>query len=166
MTIRIPQPIDFDDIPEFELIPAGVYDAVVEQVVYNEPADDSKLASLQAQYTLTEEGDLQGRVISQWVSIPDSDKQSQNKLFGTASRYKQFFAAFGFDPNQELAVDEDTGTVTDPAFSGAVVQIKIAVEPHYLERDRKVNKINTAPVVVQQTAAPKRGVRAGGRVVR
>jgi hypothetical protein len=133
-----------------------VYSAVVEGLEYIEAKSEDKFPQLKALYTITEDGELQGRNIGQWLSF------SPKSLF----RMKAFFDAFGAEVS-ELVVDEDTLNVTSPDISGAVVQIKVLVQPHYLDKSRKVNKIEKAPVVSSTPAKPKAaGVRPGSRTVR
>lgn len=154
-------PVDFSDVEEFELIPAGVYSAVVEGLDFIEAKDEDHYPQLKVTYTLTEDGELQGKKVSQWLSF------SPKSTFWM----KQFFDAFQVELSQ-LVVDEDTNVVTEPDLSDAVVTIKVLVVPHYQDRTRKVNKIDAAPVVksvpgrkVTPAAEEKASVRPGRRVI-
>lgn len=152
MTIRVP--IDFASATdEYELIPAGVYSAILEGMTYQEAQSEGKFPQLQVDYTLTEDGDFEGRKLSQWLSF--SPKALLVPRFGM----KAFFDAFEVDID-ELEIDEETGVVVNPELSGAVVEVKIQVQPHYQDRNRKVNKIEDAPVVHSVPDAPKAKVKA------
>lgn len=151
MTFRVP--VDFSDVEEFEVIPAAVYAAVVESVEFVEAKDEEHYPQLKIVYTITEDGEYLGKKVSQWLSF------SPKSTFWM----KSFFDAFGItDSLSELVVDEDTQVVTKPNLEGSVVAIKVLVQPHYQDRTRKVNKIDTAPVV--KSVAGKSVADEGGKV--
>jgi hypothetical protein len=135
MTFLIP--LDFSDAVEFELLPAGVYSAVVEALTVVEAKDEDHFAQIKVDYTITEDGELQGKKISQWLSLSPK----------SAGFVKQFFDAFGLVPAALELDPEDGETVVNPYLEGSVVLIKVTVQRHYQDRDRKVNKLGAAPVV-------------------
>jgi hypothetical protein len=135
MTFLIP--LDFSDAVEFELLPAGVYSAVVEALSVVEAKDEDHFAQIKVDYTITEDGELQGKKISQWLSLSPK----------SAGFVKQFFDAFGLVPSALELDPEDGATVVSPYLEGSVVLIKVLVQRHYQDRDRKVNKLGAAPVV-------------------
>lgn len=164
MTLKIP--LDFEGVEEFDVLPAGVYGAVVEKLTYRpeldadeSPDGNPKSASISVEYTVTEPEDMVGRKL--WQNLYFTPKA----LF----RMKAFFDAFDAEM-AELEVDEETGLVLSPDLSGTAVEVKARVDG-WGGSDR--NKIDQAPVVIGSAAkkaekpaadAPPR--RATGRKIR
>lgn len=134
MTIRIP--VDFSAVEEYEVVGSGNYSAVVEQLLYIEAKAEDKFPQIQVTYTLTEDGETQGRKLSQWLSF------SPKALF----RMKAWFDAFDVEID-ELEIDEESGIITAPDLTGSTVEIKVGVEPSFKDKTQKVNRIDGAPLV-------------------
>lgn len=136
-------PLDFDGVEDFDVIPAGVYPAVIEKLTYKEAKEAGKFPQVSVEYTVTDP-EFEGRKL--WQNLSFSPK--------AVFRMAKFFAAFGED-YAELEVDEDTGVVTDPDLAGMAVEVKTFVEP-YQGVDR--NKIDEPPVLIG-SAARKRATQ-------
>ena len=140
MTIKIP--IDFDDV-QSAVIDAGVYSAVFEKMSYLEAKNEDwnktgkGAPQLQVNWVLVEEGELEGTTLTQWLSF---SRKARDRMLS-------FFEAFGADFDEFEIDAEDETTVVTPMLEGAVCDIKVTKEPHYLDKNRKVNKVDGAPFV-------------------
>lgn len=173
MTFRVP--LDFSDVQEFEVTPAGVYSTVVEQFEIIARKDEDHFRQLKVDYTITEDNEFQGKKQSRWVSLsPKSlgfvkqflDPYVEKLDEQTAAQ----FAQEGFEVDPDTAeTDEDgnvSGVVLWPNFEGSVALVKILVERHYQDRTRKVNKLAPADVVKsvpEQAGAPAEAAAAPTR---
>lgn len=165
MTIRVP--LDFSEAKEFAAIEGGVYDAVLEKIVWQEQSGNQKADQLRVAYTITD-GEYKGEPISQWLSF------SERALF----RMKEFFDAFDVDMPDELEIDEEDGVLLDPDLSGTPVQIKVTKVKSFKDRTKWVNQVDGAPKVTSKPKASSRrsrdeddepeetGKRRGGRSIR
>jgi hypothetical protein len=170
MTFRVP--LDFSDVQEFEVTPAGVYSTVVEQLEIIPRKDEEHFRQLKVDYTITEDNELQGKKISRWVSLSPKSlgflKQWLDPYVDQLDpQTQEAFAAEGFEVDPDTAeTDEDgnvSGVILWPNFEGSVALVKVTVERHYQDRTRKVNKVAPADVVKsvpEQAGAPAEAVAA------
>ena len=154
MTFRVP--LDFSEVQEFEVTPAGVYSTVVEQFEIIPRKDEEHFRQLKVDYTITEDNEFQGKKISRWVSLSPKSlgflKQFLDPYTAVLDPDTQAqFAAEGFEVDPDSAeTDEDgniSGVVLWPNFEGSVALVKVTVERHYQDRTRKVNKVAPADLV-------------------
>lgn len=135
MTIRVP--LDFSEAKEYAVLEGGVYDAVLEKIVWQEQTGNQKADQLRVQYTITD-GEYKGEQVSQWLSFSDR----------ALMRMKEFFDAFeDVDMPDELEIDEEDGVLLDPDLSDTPVQIKVTKVKSFKDRTKWVNQIDGPPKV-------------------
>lgn len=122
--------VDFSDVPA-SFLPAGDYEAVINEGILK-TSQNSGGQYINWEFELTE-GEAAGRKAYMMTSL------LPQALFGL----RDMFATVGLDAAaiSELEVDEDSGMILDPDFSGMPVKVKLNVEEYNGIKRNKVVKI-------------------------
>lgn len=120
--------VNFADVQDFEALPEGVYEAIVEKIEYREPKEQGKYPYLNVEYTITDE-EFAGRKV--WEVLTWNPKG----LF----RMRDFFAAFGYEQeDNDLDIDDESNLLIDPDFTGEAVELTIENEIYNKKEQNRV----------------------------
>lgn len=138
--------VNFGDVQDFDALPEGVYEAVIEKIEYREPKEAGKAPYLNVEYTVQDE-EYQGRKV--WEVLSWSPKA----LF----RMRDFFRAAGFEDDEyDLEIDEESNLLLEPDLTGESVELTIENE---IYNKKEVNRV-VAIEFLSTPEAPAEPVKA------
>lgn len=133
--------VNLADVEAYENLPVGDYLGDISKIELKPTEKVGKFDQLMVSY-LVVDGDLLGRVSSEWLSMSPK----------AAFRLKKWFAKFGLGDVEDLDIDDETNLLTEPDLVGTRVIFKVYEDkPKPGETDPS---IRTALVSVEDEEVP------------
>lgn len=154
-------PVDFSEIEEFEPLPKGDYDVVVDQVEYREAQEADKYDYLNWTLSVTEEGEFKNRKLFFITSF------SPKALW----RMKDTFENLGvYEEELEIDYDEDSMLVTEPELGGLPARVSVSQRKYEGREQNQVDAVMSIDGAPQKKGAkgkakkaPAKAAKKGGR---
>lgn len=139
--------VDFSDVKEFEALPKGEYDCVIEEAKLVEPSEEGKYPYINLTLKVTEDGEYEGRKLWMIWSL------SPNALF----RMKGDLENLGLAVEElDVDYDEDSMVVTSPEVVGLPVTASVSTRTY---QNRLQNQVD----VLRSLGEPRLGEKAGAK---
>ena len=137
--------VDFSDVQDFEALPKGDYESVLEKATFVEQDDPEKYPYINTEWVVTEEGEFKGRRLWMVLSL------SPRALF----RMKDVFENLGvYEDNLDFDYDEETGTLLEPEITGLPALLSVSQRTY---EGRQQNQIDAVTAIDAPRAGEKKG---------
>lgn len=137
--------VDFSDVKEFEALPKGEYDCVIEEAKFVEPTEDGKYPYINLTLAVTEEGEFEKRKLWCIWSL------SPNALFRMKGDLENLGLVVG---ELDIDYDEDSMIVTSPEVVGLPVTASVSTRTY---QGRTQNQVD----VLRALGEPRLGSKTG-----
>lgn len=149
--------VNLKDVEDsFENLPVGSYLGEVSKAKLREATEEGKFDQLMVTLTVLDEGELLGKVSTQWLSFSPR----------AAFMMKRFFALFGLGDLEDMDFDDDSLELLEPDITGAQVIFTVTADKKapggFRTEVQSVEEYEDAPAAAPapRRAAPKAAAKA------